>query len=642
QEFAGSHGGNGGSSGNSSKVFIPTSGELKARTIAEGGDRQSNTPGLIPRIHDRLLGVHSSDGGMAGRSHRKPAGMRERQAFMRGAGGAGGGLELCSTKGGAPEGGGRGASAEWRLCDRRTVHCTQRGLRGSGFSCGYRNIQMLCSALMEWPEYRRVLFGGSGCIPGIALLQCWIERAWADGYDPDGCEQLGGPGALMGSETWIGATECATLLRSFGVKAEVIDFESTAPQAPAEDEAHPGYHNGEEVTHSAMDVRGDGGDERDDNKRKTPVSFSSPYFSSSSSSNHFTSGGGGDAAAAAASSKSLRPIQQCICSFLPSSSTPSSSLAAVAEQQNTAEQVADDARRRSGAGQRLGSNGAGRSTNDGPAGRGGFGWGGGPGGRGGGRHGGGGRGGRRGRKKGRKNGSIGKDAGDRMGKALTEWAWRYFSTPWFTEEEDERVSSHGGGGDVRSSPPPSQPREPTRPGTEAAAPFALRHGSSNGMVGEIGGGSSRGGTQEKARVRPPPPLYFQHDGHSRSIVGVLLPEGGGAHATREGGNEGCEGRARGGGAGPGGGSVAGRGRGGGGGRKRQPGSLLVFDPSHGGREIRDALDDIQKARWGRLLKRGEHSFQRRHFQMVAVRAGLVEPGQKLAWKKIESVKVWVA
>lgn len=59
----------------------------------------------------------------------------------------------------------------------------------------------------------RVLFGGSGCIPGVRLLQCWIERAWEDGYDPDGCEQLGGLGALMGSDIWIGATECATLLR---------------------------------------------------------------------------------------------------------------------------------------------------------------------------------------------------------------------------------------------------------------------------------------------------------------------------------------------------------------------------------------------------------------------------------------------
>lgn len=62
-------------------------------------------------------------------------------------------------------------------------------------------------------QKNRVLFGGSGCIPGIFLLQSWLERAWSDGYDPEGCEQLGGTGSLLGSEKWIGATECATLLR---------------------------------------------------------------------------------------------------------------------------------------------------------------------------------------------------------------------------------------------------------------------------------------------------------------------------------------------------------------------------------------------------------------------------------------------
>lgn len=91
-------------------------------------------------------------------------------------------------------------------------------------------------------------------------------------------------------------------------------------------------------------------------------------------------------------------------------------------------------------------------------------------------------------------------------------------------------------------------------------------------------------------------ILLQHDGHSRSIVGVRLPGEGGAHAKRQGGSEGCEGRACRGGAGRDGGSVVGRG--GGGGKKRQPGSLLVFDPSHAGMEIRDALDDTQKARWG--------------------------------------------
>lgn len=82
----------------------------------------------------------------------------------------------------------------------------------------------------------RVLFGGSGCIPGILLLQCWIERAWADGYDPEGCEQLGGPGALMGSETWVGATECATLLRQ--AKRNEADTDLAVSRLSAEEIRH--------------------------------------------------------------------------------------------------------------------------------------------------------------------------------------------------------------------------------------------------------------------------------------------------------------------------------------------------------------------------------------------------------------------
>ncbi|CAM9155500.1 unnamed protein product [Scytosiphon promiscuus] len=545
QDFPGGLTKSGGNCDIGSSVFIPSFADLKARTVAEGGDRESNTPGLIPRIHERLLGVHSSEGGMGGRNTRAPAETRERQTFMRGRRGV---LDLCSTKEGASGRRRRGSSAQWRLCDQRTMHCTQRGLQGSSFSCGYRNIQMLCSALMEWPEYRRVLFGGSGYVPGVALLQCWIERAWADGFDPEGCEQLGGHGALMGSETWIGATECATLLsRSFGVKAEVVDFESTAPPAPADDEARPGYN----------DV--------------TPLT-------------------------AAAEGKGRAPPSLCARS--------SNASAAIAEHDKTIQQVAHEAGRWLQTEQRLGTggNGTGHGDSGGYARRGGSTRSGGPRGRGGGR----GRGWRRGRKKRRNNGNIGKEAGDRMGKALMEWAWQYFCTPWAAEEGDGSGLSLCSEGDVRPSPPPSQLREPGCPGGEAVA-------SSGAIEGfEPSSSSGMGSTRAKARARPPPPLYFQHDGHSRSIVGVLLPGGGGAQAKHQGSN------------------------------KRQAGSLLVFDPSHVGSELVDALGDTQKALWGRLLKRGEHSFQRRHFQMVVVRAGLMEPGQSSTWKKIESVKVWVA
>ena len=37
---------------------------------------------------------------------------------------------------------------------------TQKGTVGAKWSCGYRNIQMLCSALMNIPAYKEVLFDG--------------------------------------------------------------------------------------------------------------------------------------------------------------------------------------------------------------------------------------------------------------------------------------------------------------------------------------------------------------------------------------------------------------------------------------------------------------------------------------------------
>jgi Peptidase family C78 len=41
-----------------------------------------------------------------------------------------------------------------------------------------------------------------------------------------GKDQLGGK--LQGTRTWIGTTECAAMLRSFGVNAKIVDFEVQA------------------------------------------------------------------------------------------------------------------------------------------------------------------------------------------------------------------------------------------------------------------------------------------------------------------------------------------------------------------------------------------------------------------------------
>lgn len=60
-------------------------------------------------------------------------------------------------------------------------------------------------------------------MPDIAALQAWIECAWGAGFDPQGAAQL--QHALQGRRTWIGTTEVATMLRYFGLRAHVVDFD---------------------------------------------------------------------------------------------------------------------------------------------------------------------------------------------------------------------------------------------------------------------------------------------------------------------------------------------------------------------------------------------------------------------------------
>ncbi|PNY13406.1 hypothetical protein L195_g010060 [Trifolium pratense] len=92
-----------------------------------------------------------------------------------------------------------------------------------GFGCGWRNIQMLSSHLLaQKREAKDVLFGGSGFVPDIPSLQRWLEIAWERGFDEPGSNQFNH--TIYGSKKWIGATDCAALLRSFGLRARIMDF----------------------------------------------------------------------------------------------------------------------------------------------------------------------------------------------------------------------------------------------------------------------------------------------------------------------------------------------------------------------------------------------------------------------------------
>ncbi|OVA04030.1 Peptidase C78 [Macleaya cordata] len=93
----------------------------------------------------------------------------------------------------------------------------------TGWGCGWRNIQMLCSnLLMQRQEARELMFGGSGFVPDIPSLQRWLEIAWERDFDMLGSNSFNYK--IYGSTKWIGATECATLFRSFGLRARIVDF----------------------------------------------------------------------------------------------------------------------------------------------------------------------------------------------------------------------------------------------------------------------------------------------------------------------------------------------------------------------------------------------------------------------------------
>lgn len=110
-------------------------------------------------------------------------------------------------------------------------HITQKNTIGAEWSCGYRNIQMMTSSLLQVPLYGALLFvdndnnddhNNGPVIPDILTIQRHIELAWQGGWDPDGAAHF--EGILREKASWIGATETAALFRSFGLRAMVVDF----------------------------------------------------------------------------------------------------------------------------------------------------------------------------------------------------------------------------------------------------------------------------------------------------------------------------------------------------------------------------------------------------------------------------------
>lgn len=142
-------------------------------------------------------------------------------------------------------GSGANATRSAVLSTSHTVHIKSQ-VADFGWGCGYKNAQIVFSALRHVGQYRN-LFSASGedimgaenaaqpiertkrkspsngpdeaalpDIPSILQLQNIAEMAWSFGFDPAGSRHFGGK--LVNSRKWIGTSEVYTMFTWLGIR----------------------------------------------------------------------------------------------------------------------------------------------------------------------------------------------------------------------------------------------------------------------------------------------------------------------------------------------------------------------------------------------------------------------------------------
>jgi hypothetical protein len=102
------------------------------------------------------------------------------------------------------------------------------------------------------------------------------------------------------------------------------------------------------------------------------------------------------------------------------------------------------------------------------------------------------------------------------------------------------------------------------------------------------------GAEPQVRLTGLPPLYFQHEGHSRTVIGI---------ERRFVGRE-----------------------------RQQTFALLVLDPSTRGPQLAAALSE--RRGWQRLLRRGAHTLRQGQYQLLFVEPGLADSAEQQALKTV--------
>ncbi|KAG0350570.1 hypothetical protein BGZ54_003737, partial [Gamsiella multidivaricata] len=125
----------------------------------------------------------------------------------------------------------QGITRQAYLADPSVAFC-QSDKSDRGWGCGYRNIQMMLSYVVQQASAHQDAIHDtigddtdrqiSSSIPTIPELQQQLEFAWEKGYDLSGARQLNHK--VRGTRKWIGTTEAWSILCSLGIRCSILDF----------------------------------------------------------------------------------------------------------------------------------------------------------------------------------------------------------------------------------------------------------------------------------------------------------------------------------------------------------------------------------------------------------------------------------
>lgn len=120
---------------------------------------------------------------------------------------------------------------------RQSVSSVLHIKQNDKWSCGFRNLQMMLSALLPRlpafhpffevvPDSLKRYPATAGSIPtplpSLRQLQSFLEQSWADGFDPRGAQHYNR--RIVGKRSEIGAVEVSSCLSFLGIDSTVVQF----------------------------------------------------------------------------------------------------------------------------------------------------------------------------------------------------------------------------------------------------------------------------------------------------------------------------------------------------------------------------------------------------------------------------------